>query len=57
MAKIRKCITLDEKTVKYLESIGKKYDLSFSYLVNYYSNEFCKFHKEEVLRQMGGSNG
>jgi len=44
--KVRRCLTFDQNTLAYLETLAKEKNLALSYLVNYYSNEFIKFHKE-----------
>ena len=48
MAKIRKCISIDKDVVRYIDQITEKTNKSFSYIVNYYSKEFVKFHKEAL---------
>ena len=48
MAKVRKCISIDKDVVRYINKISADKNISFSYIVNYYSKEFIKYHKEAL---------
>ncbi len=48
MSKVRKCISIDKDVVNYIDKISEEKNRSFSYIVNYYSKEFIKFHKEAL---------
>jgi hypothetical protein len=48
MAKVRKCISIDKDVVNYINKISVDKNISFSYIVNYYSKEFIKYHKEAL---------
>ncbi len=49
MSKVRKCISIDKDVVNYIDKISEEKNRSFSYIVNYYSKEFIKFHKEALV--------